>query len=175
MSTTIYHWHHRIPTHAGGPDDPSHRITLTIEEHAEAHRLLWEPSGRLDDRAAWRGLSGFTAGHERTMRELTKRNVVRGASHWTSGKKLSAEHRAKIRAARTGKMSGANTPWYGNIHSDETRAKMRAAPSRENHHRYGKTLSTETRAKIRAGVLRRHRLRRGGITAPEVVLSTTPE
>lgn len=60
MSEPIYHWHHIIPRHAGGSDDPSNLIKLTIEEHAEAHRLLWEKHGRLQDKMAWLGLSGLT-------------------------------------------------------------------------------------------------------------------
>lgn len=59
MSDIIYHIHHIIPRHAGGTDDPSNLIKLTIEEHAEAHRLLWEEHGRIEDKMAWLGLSGL--------------------------------------------------------------------------------------------------------------------
>jgi hypothetical protein len=55
---TIYHKHHIIPRHAGGSDDPSNLIELTIEEHAEAHKKLWEEHGRWQDHIAWKGLSG---------------------------------------------------------------------------------------------------------------------
>lgn len=54
---TIYHNHHIIPRHAGGTDDPSNLIKLTIEEHAEAHRKLWEEHGRWQDYAAYMSLS----------------------------------------------------------------------------------------------------------------------
>lgn len=50
------HMHHIIPRHAGGTDDSSNLISLTIEEHAEAHRLLYEQHGRWQDKAAWMGL-----------------------------------------------------------------------------------------------------------------------
>lgn len=60
MSTVIYHIHHIIPRHAGGTNNPSNLVKLTIEEHAEAHRLLWEKHGRLEDKIAWLGLSGLT-------------------------------------------------------------------------------------------------------------------
>ena len=43
----IYHKHHIIPKHMGGTDDPSNLIELTIEEHAEAHRKLFEFSQNL--------------------------------------------------------------------------------------------------------------------------------
>lgn len=49
MSKSIYyHRHHIIPRHAGGTDDPSNLVELTVEEHAEAHRILWERDGRIN-------------------------------------------------------------------------------------------------------------------------------
>lgn len=41
----------------GGSDDPSNLIELTVEEHAEAHRLLFEQHSRWQDELAWMGLS----------------------------------------------------------------------------------------------------------------------
>ena len=35
------HRHHIIPKHAGGSDDASNLVILTVEEHADAHNLLW--------------------------------------------------------------------------------------------------------------------------------------
>ena len=54
---TIYHKHHIIPRHVGGTNDPSNLIKLTIEEHAEAHRILYENHGRWQDYVAWQTLS----------------------------------------------------------------------------------------------------------------------
>jgi len=53
----------------GGSDDPSNLVELTIEEHAEAHRLLYEQHGHWQDKVAWRGLLGLI-GHEDIMREM---------------------------------------------------------------------------------------------------------
>ena len=53
-----YHWHHIIPKHAGGTDDRSNLILLTIEEHIEAHKRLWCEHGRWEDYYAYMGLSG---------------------------------------------------------------------------------------------------------------------
>ena len=58
-SKSIYHNHHIIPKHMGGTDEPSNLIRLTIEEHAEAHRKLYEEHGRWQDRLAWKSLSGL--------------------------------------------------------------------------------------------------------------------
>lgn len=52
------HIHHIIPKHMGGTDDPENLIELTIEEHAEAHRVLYEQHNNEYDRIAWLSLSG---------------------------------------------------------------------------------------------------------------------
>ena len=53
-----YHTHHIIPRHAGGTDDPANLVLLTVEEHANAHKLLYEEFGRIQDKVAWLSLSG---------------------------------------------------------------------------------------------------------------------
>ena len=63
-SNTIYHIHHIIPRHMGGSDDPSNLVTLTVEEHAEAHRKLYEEYGRWQDKVAWKGLAGLMSTDE---------------------------------------------------------------------------------------------------------------
>jgi len=73
MPTSIYHNHHIIPKHVfkseklrktiteeqfeKGVDHPENLIKLTIPEHAEAHRLLYEEYGRWQDELAWKFLS----------------------------------------------------------------------------------------------------------------------
>lgn len=52
------HIHHIIPKHMGGTDDPSNLIELTIEEHALAHKALFEKYGKQQDYIAWKGLEG---------------------------------------------------------------------------------------------------------------------
>lgn len=61
----IYHIHHIIPKHVGGSDSEDNLTKLTIEEHAEAHRVLYETFHKLEDYVAWKGLSGegFTPEH----------------------------------------------------------------------------------------------------------------
>ena len=48
----------------GGTDEPSNLIELTVEEHAEAHRLLWEKYNMKQDWLAWQGLSGYIGKEE---------------------------------------------------------------------------------------------------------------
>ncbi len=64
----------------GGSDDPSNLIELTVEEHAEAHRKLWEEHGRWQDKLAWQGLAGII-GHEEAVYEATR-------LQWTSPERL---------------------------------------------------------------------------------------
>jgi len=42
----------------GGTDDPSNLMELTVAEHAEAHKKLWEEHNQEWDRIAWLALSG---------------------------------------------------------------------------------------------------------------------
>ena len=60
----VLHIHHIIPKHMGGTDDPSNLIELTVEEHSEAHRILFEQFGRKEDELAWKGLAGYVKNKE---------------------------------------------------------------------------------------------------------------
>lgn len=72
------HKHHIIPKHMGGTDDKENLIELTIEEHAEAHRQLYEKYGKWQDRLAWRALSG-QIGKEEIIKELLSNAGKSGA------------------------------------------------------------------------------------------------
>lgn len=39
----LFHKHHVIPKHIGGHNGQT--VVLTVEEHAEEHRKLWEEHG----------------------------------------------------------------------------------------------------------------------------------
>jgi hypothetical protein len=58
------HKHHIIPKHAGGTDNPRNLIELSIDEHAEAHRKLYEEYGRWQDYVAWQGLAKLSPKEE---------------------------------------------------------------------------------------------------------------
>jgi len=55
----------------GGTDEPSNLIELTAEEHAEAHRILWEQHGNMKDYYAWQGLAS-NMGKEEIRLEMCK-------------------------------------------------------------------------------------------------------
>ncbi len=65
------HRHHKIPKHVGGSDDESNIELLTVRQHAEAHKELFEKYGREEDRIAWLGLSGII-GREDVIRQAQR-------------------------------------------------------------------------------------------------------
>lgn len=57
INNIMKHKHHIIPRHMGGTDDPTNLVELTVEEHADAHKKLYEDHGRWQDYVAWQGLA----------------------------------------------------------------------------------------------------------------------
>jgi hypothetical protein len=140
------HKHHIVPRHMGGTDDSSNLIELTVEEHAEAHRKLWEQYGNIKDYCAWKGLEG-TIGKEEIVRllmdptgrvhtEETKQKISQSHKgklkhteeskeklrQFRTGMKLSEEHKAKISKSLEG-----NTRMVGKKLSEETKQKLSEA------------------------------------------------
>lgn len=111
---TKYHKHHIVPRHMGGSDDPSNLILLTVEEHAEAHRLLWEQNGREQDYYAWKGLLGL----------LSKKDIINGLTSFPGeknpfyGKKHTQESKKKMSEMKKGKYKGDKNPMFGKKRPD---------------------------------------------------------
>lgn len=126
MSKDIYtHKHHIIPKHMGGTDDPSNIIELTVEEHAEAHKKLYEKYGKKQDKLAWQGLAGII-GKEELVKELC---VHRGEEHPYWGKpgprkdmKNSDAHNKAISEYAKSRI-GKKNPFWGKKHTNESNAK----------------------------------------------------
>jgi|LakMenE18May11ns_1017448.scaffolds.fasta_scaffold9575707_2 hypothetical protein len=86
------HIHHIVPKHVGGTDDSTNLVELTVEEHAEAHRLLWEQYGRWQDKIAWKTLSGqisiqdareFMLKYQNPMFRDDVKQKMSGENHWS--------------------------------------------------------------------------------------------
>ena len=137
--SNIKHKHHIIPRHMGGTDDPSNIVELTVEEHAEAHRILYEKYGRWQDKCAWLALSG-QIGKEEIIIERARLGGKR-----RKGKKLSEEQKRKISES----MKGCK-PWNKGktgcqTHSEETKRKMSDSQK-------GRVFSEEHKRKISESV-----------------------
>lgn len=147
------HKHHIVPKHVGGSDDPDNLIELTIEEHAEAHRVLFEKYGRWQDRVAWLSLSGIMKDEERIY-EILKNSNPGGYKHTEEAKaKLSAMRKGdknpmygKIAPNRGQKRPGVGGRKKGTKWSSEERAKQEKARSIPGYYDFTKT--PERRRKI---------------------------
>lgn len=103
----------------GGTDDPSNLVRLTIEEHAEAHRKLYEEHGNKFDYIAYMALSK-QIGYEEANYLKTLR-----PKNWTKEGLAKLSRLAKDR-------KGDKNPFYGKSHTDETKAILREKMSGEN-------------------------------------------
>ena len=141
MSKSIYHNHHIIPRHAGGTDHPDNLVRLTLEEHIEAHRKLYEEYGRWQDKSAYQGLSRMI-GNDEIIRLTQSEGGKKGGKivgKMNKGRKHTEEHKQKNREAQTGR-----------ICSEESKRKI-------SESKKGKPPSEETKRKIseaRMGVKR---------------------
>ena len=107
------HKHHIIPKHAGGTDEPSNIVELTIEQHAEAHRILYETYGRVQDKRAWMGLAKMMTGAE-IIQEILK-------------EPKSEEWKAKNRKPKKSKEA-----YYGNTNATGNAGKAKSDIHKQN-------------------------------------------
>ena len=116
----------------GGSNDPSNLVRLTIEEHAEAHKKLYEKYGKWEDKIAWKVLSGqmthAEANRQKNILQATGNTIRRGAKH-TDETKAKMSIAQKKRAERgDGYHTGKDHPMYG-----------KASPHRKRVEYNGKT------------------------------------
>lgn len=131
------HKHHIIPKHMGGTDDPINLIKLTVFEHAEAHRVLFEKHGHWQDELAWKALSG-QIGKEEIMKTAQlagitnwKMNItpeVRSRMGAPKGRKLALQHGKKIGKANSNRspevISGISKKMKGNNNRIKNRSEL---------------------------------------------------
>jgi hypothetical protein len=101
----IKHIHHIIPKHMGGTNDPSNLITLTLEEHAEAHRVLFEKHGLEEDRIAWLGLSkqvSLSEASQLALEEGRRKGGRVGKGGKIGGRVTGEKHRMAWKSYREG-------------------------------------------------------------------------
>jgi len=139
----IKHKHHIIPRHAGGTDHSSNLIELTIEQHSEAHRILFEEYGRKEDKWAWLGLSG-QIGKDEILRQIAmaQKGVKKPKGF---GEKISAFRKTfKYSEESKKKMSDAKK---GKLLTSEQKEKLRLSNIGKKQTDYQKQRVAETRQK----------------------------
>lgn len=136
------HVHHIVPVHAGGTDDPENLVELTVEEHAEAHRKLFETYNRKEDYLAWKGLEGQIS-KEEILKEIYKENgrkmglSNKGRIAPNKGKPMAEEQKEKLRKPKTEehkeklRKPKSNTSIMGKYERTDNIRKERSIISRE--------------------------------------------
>jgi hypothetical protein len=147
LNNSMKHIHHILPKYLGGTDDPSNLVELTVEEHAEAHRLLYEQYGNWQDYCAWQALSG----------RLGKEEVLRMAQGMANkGKKRSPETIAKMKEAALKREARHRADGTLEKKKQNIANAMKGYKKSKEHldnwakSRKGHVVSEETRAKTRA-------------------------
>lgn len=128
----------------GGTDDPSNLIELSIEEHAEAHRKLYEEHGCWEDRVAYQALGGIIGKEEiisQVLSESGKRGGAKGKGRvaWNKGKKLGPNE--KLREYNKTR-----------VYSEEQKERMRAG---------GVNAGKKTKGRKRPDLAERNKERKG--------------
>ena len=112
----------------GGTDDPNNLINLTVEQHAEAHKKLYEKYGCWQDLVAYNALSGQINSEE------ARRIAV---SKTLKGKPKTKEHKKKLQENL--KKNGFNTnPIFTQSHKKKISENAKNRPIVECPH-CGKT------------------------------------
>ncbi len=140
------HKHHIVPKHAGGDDSPRNLIELTIDEHALAHKKLFEEYGRWQDRVAWLSLMGIMQNEERIYEIISNSNKG-NPSNW----KMSKAQKEKLSESRMGeknpmygkpahnrgiKRPGIGGRKKGTLWSEEERKKQESIRSKDGYYDY---------------------------------------
>ena len=104
----IYHNHHIVPRHAGGTDEASNIERLLIEDHALAHKKLYELNGKWQDKIAWKMLSGQITKIKRDGPYVMSESHKKKISVATTGHKKTDEHIKKINDTKRANGSTGN-------------------------------------------------------------------
>jgi len=118
---TVYHTHHIIPKHAGGSDNPENLIKLTVKEHANVHKKLYEEHNRWQDYVAWKALSG-----QITKAEAIKMAQSIGSKNRSKQSRQTAAEKRKITIDEKGYIPTWNTGLTKEQHPSLMEASIRA-------------------------------------------------
>ena len=145
----MYHIHHKIPKHMGGSNNPSNLVRLTVKQHAQAHKKLYEEYGNRLDYIAYKCLSG-QIGHEAARIAAIIEGIAKSSKSW------SEEYRMKRKVA--------DKNYWKSLTEEEKRERVshldkyqKMSPSEESKKKVSETLmghevSEKSRKKISVSV-----------------------
>lgn len=152
---TVFHKHHIIPKHMGGSDDSSNLIELTVEEHAEAHRKLWEEHGNEYDKIAWLSLTNQIDNAEARILAVIEWNKNRIISDETKEKMSESMKKYYSNPENREKASKATKDgvkhWWNNLSEQERQDWIERCKKRPDGwiQPKGWTLSEKTKQKMK--------------------------
>lgn len=120
----------------GGSDDSSNIAVLTISEHSEAHRKLYEKYEKWEDYVAWKALSGQISLSEAKQIAVMKgaqkggqQRVLNGNMMSFKGQKHSEQTKEHLKQINIGE----NNPMFGTTKTEEERKNLSLKSSEEQN------------------------------------------
>ena len=113
------HKHHIIPRHMGGSDDTSNLVELTVAEHAQAHKELYEKYGKKEDLCAYYMLSGRNQDPEFVRARASLGGTALAKKRWANNEEwgfavMDKEQLFEIQSAN-GKLQGKRNAESGHM------------------------------------------------------------
>ena len=120
----VYHTHHIVPKHMGGTNDKGNLQKLTIKQHADAHKKLYEQHGHWQDKVAYMSLSGQHDSKEsiREVRIASNKNRWNDPV-WAAKARKNMREAALKRIERDGPRLSSNFTFKGGKHTEEYKKK----------------------------------------------------
>lgn len=125
------HAHHVTPIHAGGSNDIDNIVFLTVEEHANAHKILFEQHRRWQDKLAWQMLSGMI-GKEEAIK-IAQQNADKSWMKTPEGRDLMSKAHQKAIAS-----GNKPPPWNKGLTKDQDNRLQEASDRARLHQQEGK-------------------------------------
>jgi len=118
--------HHIIPKHEWkkrfgnlkGVNTKENLVWLTLQQHIQAHELLFELNGFIGDKWAVSFLSG-RLGKEELLKEICRENQKKASTYWKGRKRRPWTTEEKF--ARSELYRGSKNPFFGRNHTEESR------------------------------------------------------
>lgn len=137
MEILMKHKHHILPKHAGGSDDSYNIVELTIEEHAEEHRKLYEQYGKIEDYCAWQGLIGSMNKQDIFLKlmnsEEIKEKISKGTKEYWNNLPEEIKIKRKNQFLEARKLGYKTAAKGKNWKLSEETKKKQSKPKSENH------------------------------------------